>query len=115
LLCFWKFRTNFLYQKIKEKETLNFEQNLEESCDIKFEFCDIEILAKLSQNSANVVKFYTRKKKLFPNSFVPPKKKKKKKKRKRKKRKAKEKFAPQINKFITLCVFTTNKRAIWTS
>ncbi len=95
MLCFWKFRTNFLYQKIKEKETLNFEQNLEESCDIKFEFCDIEILAKLSQNSANVVKFYTRKKKLFPNSFVPQKKKKERKKEKEKSAKQRKNLPPK--------------------
>jgi hypothetical protein len=78
----WKNSTNFLYHKIKEKETLNFEQNLEESCDIKIDFCDIENLENISLNLANVVKFKIEKKffsLLFcPPPPPPPKKKKKK-------------------------------------
>jgi hypothetical protein len=90
--------------KFLEKETPNFEQNPEESCDIKFEFCDIKNLAKFSQNSANVVKF-TLEKKMFPKSFVPTKKKQKTKKRKN--------WPPtKIKTPITLCVFTTNKELL---
>jgi hypothetical protein len=112
LLCFWKFRTNFLYQKIKQKETLNFEQNLEESCAINFEFCDIEILAKFSQILANVVKFYTRKKICFPillSQKKNQKNQKKSKKKTKKKKKQRQNLPPQIKTFVTLCVFTTNK------
>jgi hypothetical protein len=99
LLCFWKNSTNFLYHKIKEKETLNFEQNLEESCDIKIDFCDIENLENISLNSANDVKF-TLEKTHVPDSFVsPPQNQKKKGKI----------CPPQIKARITLCVFTTNK------